>query len=159
MKKTTVENGKVVKRLAKLKRKIDGNGYHLVIHTFGYADGIADNDWYLFKKDVNNPIMEGSKNTIEELETFVKKHYRISATRGLILLDLVIACLLFILTIVNIFFINSSTIRGFVYGGEFIIFSNTFLINAISNRNFKVDILEFKESLEESKTQLDILGK
>ena len=106
--------------------------------------------WQLYKKDTTyKEIMTNKDNTTEELKEFVKTHYRYNFKNIILKVHLILAIILLIMTFINILFISSGALRYFIYGVEFMILLNGFILLRVDNRNWDADLVEFKDHQKE----------
>lgn len=132
-------------------RKLLGNRFHLCT---SYDENFEIKEWHLYRNyddskvyfsSDNEEIMSNETNTLEELYEFAKKHHQIDEHFTIGKMNIFIAWLLMILTIINIIFIKNETLRGFIYGGDFMIILYSIVAHRIYIKNSDVRMLELKE--------------
>ena len=143
-------------------RKLLGKRFHLSVSYDG--KNLEITEWKLFKKyengdpvyysNDNKAIMTSDTHTEEELYKFAKSHqkydlYKVNRTTRTVLLSIVL-----IMAILNIFII-SKTISTIVLTTDFILMLLMFIEMIVDDKNFKVDMLEFRENFRK---EINIVG-
>jgi len=151
-----------MKNIGKI-RNLLGNRYHLSVEYNGI--NCEKIHWVLFKKydncdpiywsSDNKPIMNSDDNTEEELYEFAKKHKKIDVENINRQIRTILIYLILLLSLINVFFINSKIITIIVLTSDAIFLLLMIIDFIIFNKNYKVDMLEITENIKRFEKYLE----
>ena len=139
--------------MKKIRKMLDTKNYHLC----EIYDG--KNSWKLFEKhdgwiwDNSKPIMTSENNTYEELYEFVKTHRVIDLDKTTRKIYLIMLYIVIILLAINIIFVHSTLISGFIIGVEVMYIIYSLIAFKVSDSELKLLKLKCKEAKDKLRNQ------
>lgn len=139
------------KDMFKIRRML-GENYHLYEECKWNEDKLEET-WKVYAKysgwidDGSKPIMTSETHTYEDLYKFAKEHNVWNC-------DLMIGKVTIVINIITIFiavlncFLNNKELRGFIWGTIIFSLIMSFTRLIISNHNWKISKLKFKEGMK-----------
>jgi hypothetical protein len=132
-------------------RRMLGENYH-IFETFEYENGYKET-WKVYAKysgwidDGSKPIMTSETHTYEDLYKFAKEHNVWDCDLIVDKVSIVINIITVIIAALNCF-LNNKELRGFIWGTIMFSLIMSFTRIIISNHNWKISELKFKERMK-----------
>lgn len=139
------------KDMFKIERML-GENYHLCEECKWNEDKLEET-WKLFAKysgwidDGSKPIMTSETHTYEDLYNFAKEHNVWNCDLVIGKVSMVIMTIILIIAVLNCFW-NNAELRGFILGVNIFGIAISISRLVISNHNWKISKLKFKERMK-----------
>ena len=137
-------------------RKLLGNDYHLGVEINWDNNGYEKTTWKLFRRyndskmyfsTDNKAIMTSEENNEEELLKFAKEHHKYNYTRVHEIYRIIVAAIVAIVLIANIF-INNSYIRAIGLSIDTYLIIDCFISFKIIDHNQKIEWKQWCKDME-----------